>query len=77
MKVYCFSRVPILFKTFFHRLIQASLKELFQFTYRWLILTYTKEQSQLSQLQNSPVLADSDLVVAERNGNQFQMVESK
>ncbi|CAB3229111.1 unnamed protein product [Arctia plantaginis] len=54
----------------------ASSNELFQFTYRWLILTYTKEQSQLPQLQNSPVLADSDLVVAERNGNQFQMVET-
>lgn len=31
----------------------------------------------MPQLQNSPVLADSDLVVAERNGNQFQMIESK
>ncbi|XP_075981148.1 ionotropic receptor 75a-like [Anticarsia gemmatalis] len=53
----------------------ASSRELFQFTYRWLILTYTREQSELTQLQKAPVLPDSDVVVAERVGQQFQMVE--
>ncbi|CAD0203353.1 unnamed protein product [Chrysodeixis includens] len=55
----------------------ASEKELFQFTYRWLVLVSSPElkEEKLPLLEDGPVLVDSDLVLAERVGDQFQMVE--
>ncbi|XP_026739969.1 ionotropic receptor 75a-like [Trichoplusia ni] len=55
----------------------ASEKELLQFTYRWLILVSSPElkEEKLPLLEDGPVLVDSDLVLAERVGDQFQMVE--
>ncbi|KAF9407743.1 hypothetical protein HW555_012334 [Spodoptera exigua] len=49
----------------------ALSKELFQFTYRWLILVTSPQlqQSKISLLENGPVLVDSDVVLAERIGN--------
>ncbi|XP_063894373.1 glutamate receptor-like [Helicoverpa armigera] len=55
----------------------ALSKELFQFTYRWLVLVTSPQlqQSKISLLMNGSVLVDSDLVLAERVGNHFKMVE--
>ncbi|KOB52386.1 Uncharacterized protein OBRU01_25981, partial [Operophtera brumata] len=52
---------------------QASSRNLFRAPYRWLILTNASATKEV--LLNSSVLADSDVVIAERSGDQFEMVE--
>ncbi|KAJ0174307.1 hypothetical protein K1T71_010453 [Dendrolimus kikuchii] len=58
-------------------LVMAASKQLFRLGYRWLVLTndIDDEEKNISTLYNSPVLADSDLVLAKRSGNQFVVVE--
>lgn len=64
-------------KMYLQYFVQALSKELFQFTYRWLVTSPQLQKSNLSFLNNGPVLVDSDLVLAERIGNRYKMVESK
>ncbi|KOB73914.1 Ionotropic receptor [Operophtera brumata] len=52
---------------------QASSRNLFRAPYRWLILTNASATKEV--LLNSSVLADSDVVIAERSGDQFEMIE--
>nr|AII01128.1 ionotropic receptor [Dendrolimus kikuchii] len=54
---------------------KASSEDLFKFPFRWLVLTYSKGDKKPSALWNCPLLADSDLVLAYRKNDTFDMVE--
>ncbi|XP_052755907.1 ionotropic receptor 75a isoform X1 [Galleria mellonella] len=53
----------------------ASSRNLFGSPYRWLILSTNPEQLESSVLWESPVLPDSDLVLAEKSENGYKLTE--
>ncbi|KAJ8717653.1 hypothetical protein PYW07_005583 [Mythimna separata] len=53
----------------------ATERKLFCSPYRWLVITAWSELANETALWNSPVLADSDLVLAERTGSYFKLTE--
>ncbi|XP_030031153.2 ionotropic receptor 75a-like [Manduca sexta] len=53
----------------------ATSRRLFQFSYRWLVLTNSTDALKMSLLEASSVLATSDLVLAEREDEMYTMTE--
>ncbi|XP_028025286.1 uncharacterized protein LOC114239333 [Bombyx mandarina] len=56
-------------------LYNASSKHLFRFPYRWLVLLSSTNEAKLMYLWRIPLLITSDLVLARRYGDFFELVE--
>ncbi|XP_047030841.1 glutamate receptor 1-like [Helicoverpa zea] len=53
----------------------ATARNLFRSPYRWLVITAWSKNANIAALWNSPVLADSDLVLAAGSGGVLKLVE--
>ncbi|CAH0401116.1 unnamed protein product [Chilo suppressalis] len=55
----------------------AISRKLFASPFRWLMLTSSINKEVLSLVLNSPILADSDVVLSEKLGEVYKLTESK
>ncbi|KAL4704757.1 hypothetical protein ACJJTC_009774, partial [Scirpophaga incertulas] len=53
----------------------ATNKELFRSPFRWLLLTNSSSEDNLFSFTETPILPDSDVVLAERLGDKYKMTE--